>query len=353
MKNVDFKDIEIYMGLDVHLKSWELNVVTEHTTPSKTIHLNPGTVEKLVNYMHTAYPNGNYRCVYEAGFSGFWIQNELERNGIETMVVHAADVPTTDKEKRTKTDKVDCVKLAKSLRGGLLHGIYIPSKQQQEDRWLVRQRYRRASELRAIKNRIKSNLRFFGHKIAWDDGVNESYWSNRMIENIESFAKENQQIGLQQELEVLRIHRQLRLNTLRKIRALSRQDRYKEKTARLLSIKGVGLLTAMVVLTEIGPIERFKTLDQLIAYTGLIPGSHSSAGNERGNFIIKRGNKRLRTAIVLSAWSAIKSNLTLAAAYESYRKRNMTAQKAIIKIARKQLSRIMFVLKNEKILAYQ
>ena len=353
MKNLDFKGMTIYMGLDVHLSSWDLKVMTEHTSSIGPVHMNPGTIEKLVNYIHVHYPNGTYKCVYESGFCGFWIQEELEKRGIETIVVHAADVPTTDKEKRTKTDKVDCTKLAKCLRGGLLKGIYIPSKEQQEDRWVVRQRYRRASEVRAIKNRIKSNLHFFGIEIDWDDKVNESYWSNRMIENIESFAKQKNQVGLFQEAEALRVHRQLELSPLRQIRALSRQERYKDKVSWLRSIKGVGLLTAMVFLTEIGPIDRFKDLDHLIAYTGLIPGSHSSADKERGSFIIKRGNKKLRTAIILSAWVAIRSSLDLAATYESYRKKNMKAQKAIIKIARKLMSRMMYVLKNERKLEYQ
>jgi len=353
MKNLNFKGMTIYMGLDVHLKSWDLKVLTKHVTPGGSIHMSPGTIDVLVDYMHTNYPNGNYKCVYEAGFSGFWIQEELEKRGIETIVVHAADVPTTDKEKRSKTDKVDCVKLAKCLRGGLLRGIYIPDKEQQKDRWVVRQRYRRASEARAIKNRIKSHLQFFGININWDDRVNDSYWSNRMIENIESFAKQNNEVGLMEEVKALRVHRQLELEALRKIRALSNQDRYAGKVELLRSIKGVGLLTAMVFLTEIGPINRFKKLDHLIAYIGIIPGSHSSAEKERGNFIIRRGNKKLRTAIILSAWMAIRSDLQLAACYETYRKKNMKAQKAIIKIARKLISRMIYVLKHQQKLQYQ
>lgn len=60
--------------------------------------------EQLANHLKRHYPNGEYSCVYEAGFCGFWIQESLEKLGIKCKVVNAADVPTTDKEKRLKTD---------------------------------------------------------------------------------------------------------------------------------------------------------------------------------------------------------------------------------------------------------
>ena len=352
MKKTDYKGSTIYMGLDVHLKSWDLKVVTDYTTPHRTVHISPASIDQLVNYMHTYYPNGNYQCVYEAGFSGFWIQKDLEKRGISTMVVHAADVPTTDKEKRTKTDKIDATKLAKCLRAGMLTGVYIPSDEQEKDRLIVRLRYKRASEVRATKNRIKSILRYFGYHREIDGEFVDRYWSNRMIERIEILAIQHEAQGLSEELASLRIKRQLELATLRQIRALSKMEKYQQRVSWLMSIKGVGLLTAMVFLTEIGPIDRFKKLDKLMSYIGLVPGSHSSGENEKGTYIIKRGNKQIRTSVILAAWSAIRSDPELAACYESYRKRGMPSQKAIIKIARKLVNRMMFVLKNEKKMEY-
>jgi len=44
------------------------------------------------------------------------------------MVVNPADVPTKDKERADKTDRVDCRKLARGLRNGEIKGIYVPSK---------------------------------------------------------------------------------------------------------------------------------------------------------------------------------------------------------------------------------
>lgn len=345
MKNLDFKDKEIYLGLDVHKKSWEVQVLTANTT-QKRVHLSPPKAETLEKYVKTHYPNANYSCAYEAGFSGFWIQEHLEQRGIKTIVVHAADIPTTDKEKRFKTDKIDCAKIARSLRGGFLTGIYIPSKQQQLDRSMVRQRYRCVSDKRRIMNRIKAHLNFFNIHIDWQQGVNEKYWSQRMIAQLRDWGQQQQDIALLSEIALLNNLRQAEAQAMTSIRKLARTEAYKDRVQWLNSIRGVGLLTAMVVLTEVGPIERFKDLDHLAGYVGIVPGSHSTGEHQQATPMTRRGNKQLRTALILSAWMAVRNDPQMALYFENCKQR-MISQKAIIKVARKLLSRIRYVLVNQ------
>ena len=88
--------------------------------------------EQLSNYMNHNYPGGTYTSAYEAGFSGFWIHRRLEQLGFNNMVVHAADIPTTHKEKTRKTDKIDSRKIARELESNSLNGIYIPNEYQQQ-----------------------------------------------------------------------------------------------------------------------------------------------------------------------------------------------------------------------------
>ena len=77
-------------------------------------------VDTLVKYLNTKYPKGEYQCAYEAGFSGFWAQEQLQAKGVNTIVVNPADIPTTDKERQFKTDKRDSKKIALTLRSGEL-----------------------------------------------------------------------------------------------------------------------------------------------------------------------------------------------------------------------------------------
>jgi len=113
------------------------------------------------------------------------------------------------------------------------------------------------------------------------------------------------------------------------------------------SVPGVGLLHGMLFLTEIDNINNYKKLENLCGIFGLTPTTDNSAEREKIGSLVKRGRTRLKTALVESAWVSIRHDEELAASYGQYCKR-MKPQKAIIKIARKLLNRIRFVLRNQK-----
>jgi transposase len=110
-KELDFKGQNIYVGIDVHLKSWSVTVLSEHSVLKK-FSQNPDA-ESLHKYLTGNYPGAKYNSGYEAGFCGFWIHRRLVELGINNIVVNPADVPTMSKEKLRKTDAVDCGKLAR------------------------------------------------------------------------------------------------------------------------------------------------------------------------------------------------------------------------------------------------
>lgn len=112
--------------------------------------------------MRRNFPNGNFISVYEAWYCGFWAHEQLEQLGIKSIVVNPADIPTMDKERRTKNDKIDCRKIARCLRNGELMSIYTPSREIQEDRTLLRLHIQLTKEQTRIKNQIKSILGFYG-----------------------------------------------------------------------------------------------------------------------------------------------------------------------------------------------
>ena len=142
--------------------------------------------------------------------------------------------------------------------------------------------------------------------------------------------------------------REQQLIAVKALRDLSQQDRHKQLYQILLSVPGVGLLTAMVLLGEIIDMSRFKSINHLYSYIGFIPTRNSSADKERLGGLTNRKNRWLMPSLVQASWIAIKSDTELLIKYEAYRKR-MKAQKAIIKIARILLRRIRRVwMNNEK-----
>jgi transposase len=156
---------------------------------------------------------------------------------------------------------------------------------------------------------------------------------------------------LEYQLELVEYLRQEILSITREIRELSRSEKYSKRVNSLLSILGVGLITAMSLIVELGDINRFRGEKAFAGYLGLIPTCKNSGEKIRTGEMTPRGNKRLRTMLIESSWIAILYDKALAAKYAELRVK-MGSQKAIIRIARKLSNRIFSVLKSEKIYEY-
>lgn len=344
---IDFSGQHFYVGLDVHLKSWKVSIMAEKLT-LKTFSQDPNP-ELLHHYLVKNFPNGIYHSAYEAGFCGYWIHNKLKALGIDSIVVNPADIPTTDKEKVNKTDKRDSKKIAKSLRNGDLKGIHVSSLKTLEDRCLVRTRGTIMKDLTRNKNRIKSFLYFHGIEIPETFTHSSNHWSKRFmnwlrsIELVEYSARKSLNLIID-ESEHLRL---IILDATMGIKELSHSETYVNRIKLLQSIPGIGILTAMIILTEIETIDRFDSFDKLCSFIGLVPTMHSSGEKEMIGEITHRGNNFLRSAIVESAWVAARKDMALNKSYHDYCKR-MEPNKAIIRIARKLLNRIRYVLKNNE-----
>jgi len=344
---VDFKGQNIYVGFDVHLKSWKVTVMTEKLT-HKTFS-QPPKPELLHQYLKNNFPGGTYHSAYEAGFCGYWIHNKLKSLGVNSIVVNPADIPTTDKEKVQKEDCRDSRKIARTLRSGELTPIYVPSLKTLEDRGLLRMRSTLVKDLARNKNRIKSFLYFHGIDIP-ESFANQTRWSKPFVKWMEELSMSHQS-GKQAIQAIIVASKNLRQSVLeitREIKALSKTESYSDNITLLRSIPGIGLLTAMMILTELETILRFESFDKLCGFIGLVPSTNSSGENDIVGDITPRGHSLLRGAIVESAWVAARFDPALTKSYHDYCKR-MEPNKAIIRIAKKLLSRIRYVLKNRQL----
>lgn len=344
-KELNFLNQHIYVGIDVHSKRWVISIVAGDLLLGSFSQ--DATVKVLLTHLKKNYPGGIYHCVYESGFSGFWLHDELKENGVDCIVVNAADVPTTHKEKDRKTDAVDSRKLARSLSIGELKGIFVHDKQLYEERSLIRTRESLVKEQTRCKNRIKGLMKFFGIEIT--DKEIKTHWSNKFIEYLEkvetkhSFAK----ISLMAYLEQLKYHRKLISEVTKQIRNLSQTERYRQNVNLLRTIPGISILSAMILLTELGQIERFQTVDRLCGYIGLVPSEYSSGDKQSRNYMTKRGKGILKRIIIESSWVAIRKDPELLLCYINLSKR-MKKTRAIITISRKLIARIMHVLKQKQ-----
>ena len=176
---ISFRGQKIYVGIDVHLKSWSVTVLSE-TSVLKKFSQHPSP-EALYGFLTRSYPGAEYHSVYEAGFCGFWIHERLTALGIDNIVVNPADVPTKSSEKLRKTDTVDSGKLARSLRANELKGIYTPDSVSLEMRSLIRLKNSITKDTTRQKNRLKSQLRYLGIEIPQEFLTPFSNWSKRFF----------------------------------------------------------------------------------------------------------------------------------------------------------------------------
>lgn len=342
---LDFSGQHIYIGIDVHKKSWSICILTDHFE-HKTFS-QPSDVNMLVNYLKRNFPGATYHAVYEAGYSGFWVHDRLQEHGVDCIVVNPADVPTKDKERASKTDRIDCRKLARSLRNSELDGIYVPPRPKVEDRSLLRTRRSMVKKQTRCKNQIKSMLAFYGIHIP--DDLAQSHWSKRFINWIDEIRMEKASgnVALKAHLEELNHIRRIIADLNRSVRALARTDEYRANVRLLKTVPGISTLTAMTLLTELYSINRFPSLDKLASYVGLIPNTGSSGEKDNTTGITDRRNSSLRVMMIESSWVAVRKDPALVMAFDRLCK-NMTKTKAIVQIARKLLNRIRYVLKNQK-----
>jgi len=344
VNRIDFTGQPIYIGLDVHKKSWSVCINTKYG--EYKVFSQPPEVDKLVHYLQHHFWGARYNAVYEAGFCGFWIHDQLKEKGIQCIVVNPADIPTKNKERRTKRDRIDCRKLARSLRNGEIEGIYVPCRSKLEDRTLIRTRQSMVRKQTRCKNQIKGMLLFYGVVIPEEREM--GHWSRRFIQWIERIQMERASgdIALKAHLEELSHLRQLIASLNRAILRLARTEEYRPLVRLLKTVPGISTLTAMILLVELAEITRFPSLDELSCYVGLIPDTQASGEKEYVGGITQRRHSQLRWLLIEASWVAVRKDPALLMAFQEYCKR-MRKTKAIVKIARKLLNRIRYVLKNQ------
>jgi len=343
---IDFTGQHFFIGLDVHKKNWAVTV-RQRDLDLCTFSMNPNP-EELSHYLRNRYTGGIYHSVYEAGFCGFWIHRRLLELQIENIVVHAADVPTTRKEKNQKRDPIDSRKLARELANGSLHGIWVPDTFHEELRSLSRLREKMTRHQTRLKNRIKGHLHFNGIPIP--DRAELHPWSGDFIRWLQSLTFHHEparEYLLTTLSELIDLKRRI-AGTLRSLRRYSQKAEIKQVVHDLLmSIPGIGFVIAITFYTEIVDPKRFARLDELASFVGLIPCVVSSSDKEINLGLSQRHNKFLRYLLIEAAWVAVRKDPVMTMAFNLLCKR-MSRQEAIVRIAKKLLNRMRCVWGNQE-----
>ena len=318
-KPFSFKGQRIFVGLDVHLRSWSVTVLSEQAVLKKfTQDPSPAALNK---FLTNTYPDAEYYSVYEAG-------------------------------RLRKTDAVDSGKLARSLRAGDLKGIYVPDSTTTEIRSLIRLRDSLTKDQTRHKNRIKAHLRYLGIDIPEEFCRPGRTWTNRFVLWLKGLDLETEYGKKTLDLLIAQYEdlRGQQLKMMKELRVLSRTERFDKPLRFLMSIPGIGQLAGLTILSEVDDISRFKDAAHFASFIGMVPMCYSSGEHDGTGNITVRRHAKLRWLIVEAAWIASRKDPVLSAAYVEYC-RTMKPSKAIIKIAkiaRRLVNRIYFVMKHQQ-----
>jgi transposase len=333
----DFSGQTLFVGLDVHKASWRVSIHTEQME-YKTF-TQPPHADALLGYLRRTFPGATVRCAYEAGFSGFSAAHSLRAAGIDCLVVHPPDIPTTEYDRRHKNDRNDARRLGRELRSGQIHSVYVPTMEAIEARALVRMRGVFIKKQTRCKTQIRMALMFLGVEIP--ASVPDAYWSRVFIAWLEqhTLTTTHGTAVLKALLDELLFLREKILEITRRIRAMAQSATYQRTVRILVTVPGIGVLTAMTLITELVDITRFRSADALASYVGLIPGEASSGEKIRTTGVTSRRNAALRHVLIESAWASIRNDPALLQVFEQATRR-MVKSKAIVIVARRLVNRL-------------
>ena len=293
-------ELTIWVGLDVHKDSTVAAILRGCSADAEVIRLTPDLM-KIRRLFRRLSREGKVRSCYEASGLGYVIQRVLTDDGFSCEVVAPSLIPRKPGDRR-KTDQIDALMLAKLYRSGHLTPVCVPSKEQESIRSLVRLRTSTMEQVQDTKRRIASillsqGLVFRGTRTLWTK--KHRAWLRKLRGEI---GDDPMATVIRVELEQLE-YLETKLRSLDcKIEEHARRAPYRELVEALCCLRGVKVLTAMVLATEIGDVRRFRSPRALMAWVGLAPQERSSGARERKGPITKTGNTHVRRILIEAGW---------------------------------------------------
>jgi transposase len=288
----------IYVGLDVHK---ETIVVARAIGKQRAevVRKIPNDWVKLLKVLDGLGPKERLRVCYEAGPTGYDLARRLSGTGICCMVVAPSLIPV-QAGRRVKTDRRDARRLAELLRAGELVEVKIPERETEAMRDLERARDDAKNAERAARQQLDKFLLRQGR--IWSNGTK---WTNRHWNWIErqEFAAEAQRRVLADYIRAVK-EATARIERLEKdIEELVESWTLAPLVRALQALRGVGLLTAVILAAEIGDYARFRTPRELMGYLGMVPSEDSSGQRRHQGRITRTGNGHVRRILVEAGWN--------------------------------------------------
>lgn len=312
------KNRAVFAGIDFHKR---FSVVTLGDATGK-----PLAQETLPNDEHTIRKfflrQGPLQCAIENSRANEWFIDLLKQCNCEVKVSNTYAVRLIA-DSKCKNDKIDSRILMELLARDYLPTCYQPTKAERELREHLRWRTRLVRSRTQYKNTAHALM----------DKENKGAKLDSSKQRSELYAGQvstERQERLDRNLEVIEFFEQ-RLNT--EDMELAQLVKANPDAELLKTIPGVGNISALLLIAEIGNVARFKNAKRVSSYFGLVPRLYASSDTRRHGPITKQGSGLVRRILVQDAWFAIRLSKAFRQKYNNILKRR-GKRIAIIAIAR-------------------
>lgn len=311
-----------YVGVDLHKRDLVVAVEDESGPVGKPQRLACRDESVIVSLFEKLRP---FTAVIEASASYRWLYELLSPLG-DVVLAHPLRLRAIVTS-RAKTDKLDAAMLARLLRLGEIPTAYIPPPRYQELRELTRARAKLSRAATAAKCQLHALLCAANVHPPYRNpfGVRGRRWLGSLDLGVAG--------GLTRDELLLRLEHYEREGT--KLDAgLARLAEHFPEVEALTGLYGIGLYSALLIVGELGEVERFGTARQVGAYAGLTARVHQSGGHDYHGHITRQGSTWLRWVLVQAAMKVIRVDARLRNFYTRIRKRS-SKHIARVAVARK------------------
>ena len=292
---------KMYIGIDVDDQAFHGCAVTDRNKQENCFRSRPnvGDLVKKLDKIKREHPDSEIKVCYEATYLGFSLYRDLHKRSWKCEVVAPSLIPVRPGEK-VKTDKLDCRKLARYYKKEELTPVHVPSIEDEAVRDLIRTRRFLTEQLKRSKLHILSNCRRMG--MSYKDTGGKNYWTKNHIDWLSGQIKQLKDLSLKMNLtmqldQINYLSNQISLYD-DQIEQISKTKPYEKKVEALTCYRGIEILTAMTLITELHDIRRFDHPRRLTSYAGMDMQEYSSGGKEIRWKMTKMGNKQIRTCVV-------------------------------------------------------
>lgn len=233
------------------------------------------------------------RVVVEACTESFRVADAARAAGhdirvVSTTLVRALGVGA----RRTKTDERDARALSEASVRMELPSVHVASESARDRRSFLSMRDGLVQARTQLINTVKSWMRKSG--VRCKPGASEHFPTRLKT------ARSELAPAVKRQLEMIDALSESIAEADDELATMVKAD---ETCPRLMTVPGVGPVTAMRFVSTIDDVSRFRSAHDVESYLGLVPGEHSSGEKKRRTSITKAGNAQMRAVLVQAAWS--------------------------------------------------